>query len=358
MIGHLFLTKSVFDSVWYHESSQFSLIAIDAITDYNNKCLQVGLFEYNLSNNSANNSIAVKDTKPMRRYSSIFGKSNTKVNQRTTLYTIDISYDTKRYRYELHNEFDCSILTIKLLGSLLMLGGTNGFIGWCVLPNVSHPSTKLEGTLTVQPAYKSIIRTNEDSIIGSHHLSTAKITTIATSSELSFFAVGDDHGYVSLWYIDNTIAEEPKMLDIHNFDIIKGLQPENIKSLNFLTKNIGNELIISTNQRLLIVRIAPDAGYRTDFKFYGYSQLDFIEKTSQVIYSISINETKVNNIINNQLIVWKVSCKNDILVASAIKNTNAINNNNNNKVVSIVSRFVLTMDDINYARFHFIKIEY
>lgn len=263
---HLFHTKGRVEILWHHESSYYELLATDANVLPDKSVQAVALFTMNRS-----------------------------------VFSVDISaWGRDRFQLELRTgesgtDLNSILRSVKICGDVIIVGGSNGFLGvgfgaavrgiknldesegnvmFCLRPVKVGEVPEIQqldadGNVRVNPGYLSPVSTfdfkTERNQGDCGHHATATITCIAAAPYSGFFATGDDQGGICLWkrvshdivaqHYDNGSA--PPGAILHSFVTVAEMggladgRTESVRSLQFLA---GEEhLVVGTNERLLLV---------------------------------------------------------------------------------------------------------
>jgi hypothetical protein len=175
------------------------------------------------------------------------------------------------------------LLCIKILGDIIMVGGTHGYVGLAVVGAPARYRLEIAASRPSNGTCEVMSRQYEG------HQAEAHVLVIAASEQLSLFVSGDSLGGVALW-------KQRKRTGTAFLGSLKGrsLGSSRICAIEFTPQR--SHLVIGTFKKLLLVGLwgADDGSYRLE----GLAELEVSEPQLSCFYSFAYHA--------DHLMVWKV----------------------------------------------------
>ena len=300
--SHLFYTKGRLETIWHHESPYFSCIATDATKIRNSQdheqYLHCGLFMYD------SNAIALGSLKPV----TLSNGSRTQQYK----YAIDISFNGyQRQQLELQayqsvtnaspTDIGSKLAVVAIFNDqVIVIGGSNGYVGFGNITQealdygivkCTSASHYLEDLANAAPAAAATGVNNAEYRRCNGHSYDSTIRCISTLKALGMYVCGDDEGGISLWSAYDQPTPSKGVLE--SFVNVKELggaavgrieQIRNITVFNHLDDALFSNIVVSTNERLLIIKI--DVQRKC---FYSWHELDRVLPGCEALFSLNIS---------------------------------------------------------------------
>lgn len=189
-----------------------------------------------------------------------------------------------------------NLLCMKILGDIIMLGGTDGYIGVAIVGAPARYRTGVTSPTSISKrgVCEVMCRQYEGHCPGSH------VLCITSSIVLEAFAAGDSFGGVSLW-------KQRQRTGTSFLGSLKGrsLGGQQVTSLVFTPNN--KYLVVGTVARLLLLGIVHhnDSSIRLD----GLCELDACPISFRSFYAVSFRKIRKGDDDaerEEKVVVWKV----------------------------------------------------
>eukprot|EP01038_Epipyxis_sp_PR26KG_P009071 gene9071-12233_t len=223
----LFMTKLRVESIWYHESPAFSIVAVDSY-NFLDRHVMIALFCYQ----SAAMSQPTSPVESLRRLSFYASPISDSVPIKgSLLYSIDIgTNESQRLQFEVLSPVDTTnlgteLIGCKVYGEVILFGGTGGFIGIGIIKRPKDREKTPPGGIhrlimnCIPVPIPVVITTKENnstktinnsSTISNIHPNDSAIICFAIGTVSNIFIAGDDQNNISIWYYE-------KQNDIFNY---------------------------------------------------------------------------------------------------------------------------------------------
>lgn len=310
--SHLFYTKGRLETIWHHESPYFSCISTDATkirnTHDHEQYIHCGLFVYD------SNAMSLGSLKPVTLNSGSLTQQYK--------YAIDISFNGyQRQQLELQayqsaintspKDIGSKLAVIAILNDqVVIIGGSNGYVGFGNITqealdygivkctSASHYFEDLANS-----GYTAAVNNNVEYRRRNGHSYDSTIRCISKLKAAGMYVCGDDEGGISLWSVYD--QQIPSKGALESFVKVKELggaavgrveQIRNITVFNHLDDDLFTNIVVSTNERLLMIKI--DVRQRC---FYSWHELDRVLPGCEALFSLNISNADPNIIT-----LWKL----------------------------------------------------